>query len=84
MKPSGVVTLPLLRLEELAKTDAASAALLERIRRDVLPTTAADAGDPLDTNTLASRIVPSRAADGGLDDEQDAQGPEGASRRRCP
>ena len=59
---AGVVTLPLLRLEELAKTDAASAALLERIRRDVLPTSAADAGDPLDTNTLASRIVPSRAA----------------------
>lgn len=58
---AGVVTLPLLRLEELAKTDAASAELLERIRRDVLPTPPADAGDPLDTNTLASRIVPSRA-----------------------
>jgi heptaprenyl diphosphate synthase len=62
---AGVVTLPLLRLEELAKTDAASAALLERIRRDVLPAAAGvivDGGDPHDTNTLASRIVPSRAA----------------------
>jgi heptaprenyl diphosphate synthase len=63
---AGVVTLPLLRLEELAKTDAASAELLERIRRDVLPTSPADAGDPLDTNTLASRIVPSRATVDGI------------------
>jgi len=59
---AGVVTLPLLRLQELAKTDAASADLLERIRRDVLPAAGNDGGDPHDTNTLASRIVPSRAA----------------------
>jgi geranylgeranyl pyrophosphate synthase len=59
---AGVVTLPLLRLAELAKTDAASADLLERIERDVIVITDhPDAGDPLDTNTLASRIVPSRA-----------------------
>ena len=58
---AGVVTLPLLRLAELAKTDAASADLLQRIERDVIIVTdAADAGDPFDTNTLASRIVPSR------------------------
>lgn len=59
---AGVVTLPLLRLAELAKTDAASADLLARIRRDVIVVAnPADAGDPHDTNTLASRIVPSRA-----------------------
>ncbi|GAA4375740.1 polyprenyl synthetase family protein [Agromyces bauzanensis] len=58
---AGVVTLPLLRLAELAKTDAASADLLARIRRDVIVVTPPDIGDPLDTNTLASRIVPSRA-----------------------
>lgn len=58
---AGVVTLPLLRLVELAKTDAASADLLRRIERDVIVVTdPADAGDPFDTNTLASRIVPSR------------------------
>jgi heptaprenyl diphosphate synthase len=58
---AGVVTLPLLRLVELAKTDAASADLLKRIERDVIVVTdPADAGDPFDTNTLASRIVPSR------------------------
>lgn len=58
---AGVVTLPLLRLAELAKTDAASADLLKRIERDVIVVTdPADAGDPFDTNTLASRIVPSR------------------------
>lgn len=58
---AGVVTLPLLRLGELAKTDAASADLLKRIQRDVIVVTdPADAGDPFDTNTLASRIVPSR------------------------
>lgn len=60
---AGVVTLPLLRLAELAKTDAASADLLRRIERDVVTVTAvtADLGDPLDTNTMASRIVPSKA-----------------------
>ena len=59
---AGVVTLPILRLAELAKTDAASADLLARIRRDVIVVAnPADAGDPHDTNTLASRIVPSRA-----------------------
>ncbi|WP_353827916.1 polyprenyl synthetase family protein [Agromyces sp. SYSU T0242] len=58
---AGVVTLPLLRLEELAKTDAGSADLLARIRRDVLPADAEEARDPMDTNTLASRVVPSRA-----------------------
>ena len=58
---AGVVTLPLLRLAELAKTDAASADLLKRIERDVIVVTdPADGGDPFDTNTLASRIVPSR------------------------
>ena len=60
---AGVVTLPLLRLAELAKTDASSADLLRRIERDVVTVTAvtADLGDPLDTNTMASRIVPSKA-----------------------
>ena len=57
---AGVVTLPVLRLAEQAKTDAASAALLERIRRDVMPADPDEAADPFDTNTLASRIVPSR------------------------
>ncbi|WP_401000829.1 polyprenyl synthetase family protein [Agromyces sp. GXQ0307] len=66
---AGVVTLPLLRLEDLAKTDAASADLLDRIRRDVLPTPAEEAGDPFDTNTLAARIVPSRATVDALVDE---------------
>lgn len=67
---AGVVTLPLLRLEELAKTDAAAADLLERIRRDVLPPDAASARpDPLDTNTGASRVVPSRATIDALVDE---------------
>ncbi|WP_022891206.1 polyprenyl synthetase family protein [Agromyces subbeticus] len=59
---AGVVTLPMLRLSEHAKHDAASAALLERIERDVVVVTdPAALGDPLDTNTLASRIVPSKA-----------------------
>lgn len=59
---AGVVTLPLLRLAELARADPASADLLERIERDVIVVTdPAAAGDPFDTNTLASRIVPSRA-----------------------
>lgn len=67
---AGVVTLPLLRLEDLSKTDAASADLLERIRRDVLPPDTDGAGpDPLDTNTGASRIVPSRATIDALVDE---------------
>jgi heptaprenyl diphosphate synthase len=58
---AGVVTLPLLRLAELAKTDSASADLLKRIERDVIIVTdPAEGGDPFDTNTLASRIVPSR------------------------
>ncbi|MFD4422268.1 polyprenyl synthetase family protein [Agromyces sp. NPDC058484] len=58
---AGVVTLPLLRLAEIAKADAASADLLRRIERDVIIVTdPAVAGDPFDTNTLASRIVPSR------------------------
>jgi heptaprenyl diphosphate synthase len=57
---AGVVTLPVLRLTELAKTDAASADLLRRIRRDVMPVADAELADPHDTNTLASRIVPSR------------------------
>lgn len=63
---AGVVTLPLLRLAELAKTDAASADLLERIERDVVTVHLADSSNPNaaadaahDTNTLASRIVPS-------------------------
>jgi len=60
---AGVVTLPLLRLAELAKTDGSSADLLRRIERDVVTVTAvaSDLGDPLDTNTMASRIVPSKA-----------------------
>lgn len=67
---AGVVTLPLLRLEELAKSDAAAADLLERIRRDVLPPDAASARpDPIDTNTGASRVVPSRATIDALVDE---------------
>ncbi|MGR2752127.1 polyprenyl synthetase family protein [Agromyces arachidis] len=67
---AGVVTLPLLRLEELAKTDAGAADLLERIRRDVLPPDAASVRpDPLDTNTGASRVVPSRATIDALVDE---------------
>lgn len=67
---AGVVTLPLLRLQELAKTDAAAADLLERIRRDVLPPDAASARpDPLDTNTGASRVVPTRATIDALVDE---------------
>ncbi|MEF3402643.1 polyprenyl synthetase family protein [Agromyces sp. CCNWLW203] len=58
---AGVVTLPMLRLAEHAATDAASAALLERIERDVVITTGpAAAADPIDTNTMASRIVPSK------------------------
>jgi len=58
---AGVVTLPMLRLAEQAKTDAASAALLERIQRDVVIATGPAApGDPIDTNTMASRIVPSK------------------------
>ncbi|WP_350347953.1 polyprenyl synthetase family protein [Agromyces sp. G08B096] len=56
---AGVVTLPLLRLRELAKTDASSAALLARIERDVMPPDPAAAADAFDTNTQASRIVPS-------------------------
>ncbi len=59
---AGVVTLPLLRLAELAKTDAASADLLDRIERDVIViANPVDGFDPHDTNTLASRIVPSKA-----------------------
>ncbi|GAA1526330.1 heptaprenyl diphosphate synthase [Agromyces terreus] len=58
---AGVVTLPVLRLTELARTDAASADLLRRIERDVMPVAdGAEPVDPHDTNTLASRIVPSR------------------------
>jgi len=58
---AGVVTLPMLRLAEQAKTDAASAGLLERIQRDVVIATGPAApGDPIDTNTMASRIVPSK------------------------
>ncbi|MFC9558681.1 polyprenyl synthetase family protein [Agromyces sp. NPDC056965] len=59
---AGVVTLPMLRLVEHARSDAASAALLERIERDVVIATgpAAAAEDPIDTNTMASRIVPSK------------------------
>ncbi|MDR6905404.1 heptaprenyl diphosphate synthase [Agromyces sp. 3263] len=58
---AGVVTLPLLRLAELARADAASADLLQRIERDVIVVPqAAGAFDPHDTNTLASRIVPSK------------------------
>lgn len=58
---AGVVTLPMLRLAEHAATDAASAALLERIERDVVIATGpAVAADPIDTNTMASRIVPSK------------------------
>jgi heptaprenyl diphosphate synthase len=58
---AGVVTLPLLRLAELARADAASADLLERIERDVIVVPQAGNGfDPHDTNTLASRIVPSK------------------------
>ncbi|MFB6612312.1 polyprenyl synthetase family protein [Agromyces sp. NPDC056379] len=58
---AGVVTLPMLRLVEQARSDAASAALLERIERDVVIATApAAAADPIDTNTMASRIVPSK------------------------
>lgn len=58
---AGVVTLPMLRLAEHARTDAASAALLERIERDVVIATGPlAAADPIDTNTMASRIVPSK------------------------
>jgi heptaprenyl diphosphate synthase len=58
---AGVVTLPLLRLAELAKSDAASADLLDRIERDVIVVAnPVDGFDPHDTNTLASRIVPSK------------------------
>ncbi|MDQ0573779.1 polyprenyl synthetase family protein [Agromyces albus] len=57
---AGVVTLPLLRLSEHAKSDAASAALLERIERDVVIVTDPTAPEAIDTNTQASRIVPSR------------------------
>jgi len=58
---AGVVTLPLLRLDELARTDAASAELLRRIKRDVVTVAEpATAFDPHDTNTQAARIVPSR------------------------
>ena len=58
---AGVVTLPLLRLAELARTDAASADLLRRIERDVVVETAPVAAfDPHDTNTQAARVVPSR------------------------
>ncbi|TYL53202.1 polyprenyl synthetase family protein [Agromyces mariniharenae] len=58
---AGVVTLPLLRLAELARTDAASADLLRRIKRDVVVETGpVTAFDPHDTNTQAARVVPSR------------------------
>jgi heptaprenyl diphosphate synthase len=58
---AGVVTLPLLRLAELAKSDGASADLLDRIERDVIViANPVDGFDPHDTNTLASRIVPSK------------------------
>jgi heptaprenyl diphosphate synthase len=57
---AGVVTLPLLRLRELAKHDDDAASLLARIERDVLPVPADAVGDPLDTNTQAARIVPSK------------------------
>jgi heptaprenyl diphosphate synthase len=58
---AGVVTLPLLRLAELARADAASADLLHRIERDVIVVPQTGGGfDPHDTNTLASRIVPSK------------------------
>lgn len=58
---AGVVTLPLLRLRQQAATDASSAKLLDRIERDVMPADPASLGDPYDTNTQASRIVPSPA-----------------------
>ncbi|WP_312854976.1 polyprenyl synthetase family protein [Agromyces agglutinans] len=59
---AGVVTLPLLRLREIAKTDAPAAALLARIERDVMPAEPGSvASDPVDTNTQAARIVPSAA-----------------------
>jgi heptaprenyl diphosphate synthase len=57
---AGVITLPILKLRELATSDAASAHLLERIERDVI------AGAPpvgtFDTNTGEVRVPPSRSA----------------------
>ena len=57
---AGVVTLPLLRLKNSQKTDAASADLLDRIRRDVLPTPVAEAGDR-STRTRSRRASCRRA-----------------------
>ncbi|QAY74815.1 polyprenyl synthetase family protein [Agromyces protaetiae] len=57
---AGVVTLPLLRLREFARQDASSADLLARIERDVMPADPAAAGDPVDTNTQAVRLPPSK------------------------
>ncbi|WP_127792184.1 polyprenyl synthetase family protein [Agromyces sp. LHK192] len=59
---AGVVTLPLLRLREAAKTDASAAGLLARIERDVMPQEPDTGFDPLDTNTQAARAVPSKAS----------------------
>lgn len=59
---AGVVTLPLLRLREFAKTDASSAALLDRIEHDVMPPTPDPAALVYETNTGASRIIPSADA----------------------
>src|SRR4029453_15758121 len=64
---AGVVTLPLLRLAELAKSDAASADLLDRIERDVIViANPVDGFDPLDTNTMACRVVPSKGKGGAI------------------
>ncbi|WP_394554287.1 polyprenyl synthetase family protein [Agromyces sp. MMS24-JH15] len=65
---AGVVTLPILRLREAAATDAASADLLARIERDVMPASrdAAEARDAYDTNTGAVRTIPSATAIDGI------------------
>jgi heptaprenyl diphosphate synthase len=57
---AGVVTLPLLRLAELATRDAASADLLERIERDVVVVANRRRLRPARHQHAASRIVPSK------------------------
>ncbi|QTX06265.1 polyprenyl synthetase family protein [Agromyces archimandritae] len=59
---AGVVTLPLLRLREHARSDAASANLLARIERGILAFADPVTGESVDTNTAAALAVPEPAA----------------------
>lgn len=67
---AGVATLPLMRLREHARSDAASADLLARIERDILAFVDPEPSfDSFETNTAAARTVPSAAAVDDLVDE---------------